>query len=313
MIATPFDFKKSLPVISVMIYATLALAACVPSTTQTPVPSVTPAPRTVALDQEFALKIGEPIAIAGADLTLRFDAVLEDSRCPKDALCVQAGQARIAAQAQQAGKATATLELILNPALSANHATYEGYQVQLRKLDPYPETTDTKTAEDEYEATFVVTRETAESTPTADPDVTQPARYYNAEGGFSLDLPDGWRVLDPLTANNDPNRPFALYILGIDPAPSGGPGNSQIVIADPKQWTPEQFAQAQCSTCPASPFENVTLGGEPAQRTQVGSGGVPFTITWYFVEHNGKLIALAIHDPETLKPLDDVIQSIQFQ
>lgn len=101
--------------------------------------------------------------------------------------------------------------------------------------------------------------------------------------------------------------------LGIDPAPGGGPGNSQIVIADPKQWTPEQFAQAQCSTCPASPFENVTLGGEPVQRTQVGGGGVPFTITWYFVEHNGKLIALAIHDPETLKSLDDVIQSIRFQ
>jgi hypothetical protein len=48
----------------------------------------------------------------------------------------------------------------------------------------------------------------------------------------------------------------------------------------------------------------------PASRTQVGGGGVPFVITWYFVEHNGNLIALAIHDQQTLEPLDAVIQSI---
>lgn len=137
-------------------------------------------------------------------------------------------------------------------------------------------------------------------------------RYYNAEGNFSLALPDGWEVFEPLTGGNDPDRAYTLYILGPDPAP-GGPGNSTIAIADSTQWTPEQFAQAQCSTCPANPFEDVMLGGTPARRTQVGGGGVPFTITWYFVENNGQLIALAIHDPETLEPLEDVIQSIRFE
>jgi hypothetical protein len=54
------------------------------------------------------------------------------------------------------------------------------------------------------------------------------------------------------------------------------------------------------------------LGGKSSLRTQVGEDGVPFLITRYFVDNNGKLIALAIHDPGSLAALDDVIQSIQF-
>jgi hypothetical protein len=147
------------------------------------------------------------------------------------------------------------------------------------------------------------------ATPTATAD---PSRYFNEEGGFSLSLPEGWSVLGPQASNADPSRPYNLYRLGPDPAASGGPGTSTIAILDASQWTAEEYVQAQCSTCPANPFEEVTLGGQPARRTQVGGGGVPFTVTWHFVERDGKLIALAIHDPETLEPLEDVLQSIQF-
>ena len=140
-----------------------------------------------------------------------------------------------------------------------------------------------------------------------------PTRYYNPQGKFSLKLPEGWKTLGPLTVDNDPGRPFDLYILGPDPMSDGGPGTSKIIIADAKQWTVEQFVQMQCSTCAANPVDDVMLGSKPAQRTQVGGGGVPFMITWYFVENNGKLLALSIHDPETLEPLEEVIQSIQFE
>ncbi|MBI4671381.1 MAG: hypothetical protein HY741_06890 [Chloroflexi bacterium] len=138
-------------------------------------------------------------------------------------------------------------------------------------------------------------------------------RYYNAEGKFSLQLPDEWTAAGPMKMENDPQRPFNQYVLGTNPGDDGGPDASRIVIADAQQWTPEQFAQSQCSVCPAHPFEKITLGGKPAQKTQVGGGSVSFLMTWYFVEHNDKLIAFAIHDRETLAPLENVITSIQFQ
>lgn len=153
---------------------------------------------------------------------------------------------------------------------------------------------------------------TVPATPTDVPATPDPARYVNEQGGFSLILPQGWTAIGPQPVGNDPARPYDLYILGQDPAPSGGPGSSQIAILDAAQWTAEDFVLSQCSTCPAGTFEDVTLGGVPARRTQVGGGGVPFMVTWHFVEHDGKLIALAIHDPESLEPLDEVLQSFQI-
>jgi hypothetical protein len=60
-------------------------------------------------------------------------------------------------------------------------------------------------------------------------------------------------------------------------------------------------------------FESVTLAGKSAIRAQIGGGGVPFMIVWHFVEHQGNFIAFALHDPQTLLPLDNVIESVQFE
>ncbi len=95
------------------------------------------------------------------------------------------------------------------------------------------------------------------------------------EGKFTFKLPEGWSVLGPLTIDSDPQRHYNLYILGVDPSSSFGPGPSKIAVLDPQQWTLEAFAQVQSTTCPANPFEDVTLGGKPARRTQVGGGVVP--------------------------------------
>ena len=66
------------------------------------------------------------------------------------------------------------------------------------------------------------------------------------------------------------------------------------------------------STCLDYPFEDVALDRRPARRTQIGGGGVPFTVTWFFIEGKDQLIALAIHDLETLEPLEEVIKTIRF-
>jgi hypothetical protein len=149
----------------------------------------------------------------------------------------------------------------------------------------------------------------ATSLPTQDP-----TRYYNTEGGFSLKLPEGWQVSGPFEVTNDPARPYIAYLLSpsTDQSLRGGPGISRIVLADPAQWNVEKLVLDQCSTCPVNPPEEITLDGISALRTQVGGGDVPFLNTWVFVEHRGKWLGFAIHDPETLAPLEEVIQSIQF-
>ena len=68
---------------------------------------------------------------------------------------------------------------------------------------------------------------------------------------------------------------FVLYSLGQDAGTSGGPGVSQIILADAHGLTPEQFAQQQCGICPAHPFEDTTLGGQPARHTIIGGGSAP--------------------------------------
>jgi hypothetical protein len=131
-------------------------------------------------------------------------------------------------------------------------------------------------------------------------------------GTFSLALPTGWDVIGPEVTSSDPERPYQLYLLGVDPSVSGGPGTSQVIVASAAKWTPEELAFSQCITCPQNDFITVTIAGQSALRTQIGGGDVPILITWYYVEHKGYLIAFAIHDPETLQPLSEVIETIQF-
>lgn len=140
----------------------------------------------------------------------------------------------------------------------------------------------------------------------------QPAQNIFGEGSFIIDLPDGWDISSE-EITSDPERPYMLFLLGENPTLDGGPGTSRVVIANAIQWTPEDFVLSQCSTCPINPFESTTLGGKPALQTEIGGGGVPIMITWYFVEYQGKLFAFALHDPQTLEPLDEVLASIQFE
>jgi hypothetical protein len=141
------------------------------------------------------------------------------------------------------------------------------------------------------------------------------SRYMNEEARISLILPDGWDVAGPfpVSITTDGSYDYHLYNLGIQPEASGGPGTSHLIVADPQKLTIEAFIQDQCSTCPIHPIETVMLGDVSAKRTIVGGGSVPFEIEWFFLEHNGSLIGLSIHDPETLETLDNVLQSIRLE
>jgi len=149
---------------------------------------------------------------------------------------------------------------------------------------------------------------------TATSTAAQDKRYVNDEGGFSLVLPEGWSVLGPLPMTlSEGGAGYNLYVLGEAPSESGGPGASMIVIADAAQMTLEQFSASQCSACPGHSPEAVALGAVPAERLLIGGGTIPFEKAWFFFEHQGRRIGLAIHDPDTLEPLDEVLATLRLE
>jgi tetratricopeptide (TPR) repeat protein len=124
-------------------------------------PTAIPAPPSgstleAQLDQPFKLKLGQTAHLAEARLSLTFNDVLEDSRCPSQVNCAWAGQAIIALAAEQEGSAPGEFELNDNPPLKQDRLFYGGYLIQFVALDPYPEHPDKPILPEEYEVTLLV-------------------------------------------------------------------------------------------------------------------------------------------------------------
>lgn len=137
--------------------------------------------------------------------------------------------------------------------------------------------------------------------------------YFNQEAGFSVTLPEGWRAAGPFEAVADQGWPHEVYAFGVSPSLDGGPGTSLVVVGKADGFSPEAFAAQQCGTCPPHPVESTQLGGVPAERIQVGGGGVPFSVEWTFVRTKGGIVGFSFRDPETLAPLPDVLESVVFE
>jgi Tol biopolymer transport system component len=125
-----------------------------------------------------------------------------------------------------------------------------------------------------------------------------------AEAGVSLQIPAAWQVFGPVQMKG-----YGLYTLGPDAGSSGGPGQSQIIVAD-EAFTIEEFALGQCSTCPANPITDITVGGQPGKRTVIGGGGAP-EFEWVFANHAGKLIGFSIRPAGD--GLEWMLASVEFR
>jgi hypothetical protein len=90
-----------------------------------------PLPASV-LGQEYLIGFGETIHIGS--LALEFTTLAEESRCPLNANCVWAGNARILVTATMGGT-TGVLELNTYPNYQVR-ANFEGYLIELRRLQP---------------------------------------------------------------------------------------------------------------------------------------------------------------------------------
>jgi hypothetical protein len=87
-------------------------------------------------------------------LWIRFDAVVNDSRCPTGEQCVWAGSAEIAVTATAGGQSAA---FHLCVGAEPRSATHGGFTIELQRLDPHPKGS-RPIPSGEYRATFTVDR-----------------------------------------------------------------------------------------------------------------------------------------------------------
>lgn len=116
-----------------------------PADTQ-PEPSLTMVGDTAFL----ALPLGR--SADNGEISVSFDAVTEDSRCPSGVQCVWAGNAGIRLTLESADR---TQVSILNSTLDPKQVSFAGYAVGYRDLTPYPAAAEPH-GPDAYVATIAV-------------------------------------------------------------------------------------------------------------------------------------------------------------
>lgn len=129
--------------VSALILCLLAMTACSEKSPVEPSP----------IDRELRLAPGQTTAVPEAGLSIRFDRVSGDSRCPADAVCVQGGDALVEIDVLAAGGRQA-YQLHTGNMRPVSHGDVT---IALVELSPYPFSS--RTIEPgEYRATLRVTR-----------------------------------------------------------------------------------------------------------------------------------------------------------
>lgn len=128
------------------------IAANTPTRVVTKVASATPLAATPVMlgvnGGWYSLSLGEALTLPGWGVTIRFQAVMDDSRCPRNPTlyCRRAGEATVAfAVTDGSGSAVFSLtmpgmvdEIAQGSDYPKGHVSLKGYEVQLISLKPYP-------------------------------------------------------------------------------------------------------------------------------------------------------------------------------
>lgn len=87
---------------------------------------------------DVSIRYGESIVLEGTIFEIGFQALLTESRCPSDVLCVWEGEARIELGLTFGDGPTVPVELDTRGGRTVTHG---GYTITLVELDPYPVST----------------------------------------------------------------------------------------------------------------------------------------------------------------------------
>ena len=97
-------------------------------------------PVAVGAGREFTIALGQRVRLAEANLTIGFDTVTSDSRCPINMECIAAGNAEVVLALHPGPIAVEPPDRIvtLNTGLEPRAIPVDGYRLQLIRLDPQP-------------------------------------------------------------------------------------------------------------------------------------------------------------------------------
>jgi hypothetical protein len=110
-------------------------------------------PSEATLGEPFTLSYGDVAQVDG--LTVGFNGVSQDSRCPIDVVCVWQGDATVLVTLETAQEASATREL--HTGIEPRETGFAGFTVRLVSVAPAARSNVKIDAED-YRATLLVTR-----------------------------------------------------------------------------------------------------------------------------------------------------------
>ncbi len=106
----------------------------------------------VRYDQPFRLAYGKTIRVEHTNTRARFAELIEDSRCPRDVQCIQAGRARVRLSVRRGNAAPVSIELSTDQDGSPRNAG--GVTWELQAVEPYP-TAGAERRPQEYSLTLV--------------------------------------------------------------------------------------------------------------------------------------------------------------
>lgn len=119
-----------------------------------PTPSPTSQPRQVEVGREFTLKVGKYVEVATAYFTVTFNGITQDSRCPRDVVCVRAGSVTAEIEVRASDGRSATPKLTIGDDGSRT-AQFGSYVITITDVRPYPVST-TAIDPKEYDVTVLV-------------------------------------------------------------------------------------------------------------------------------------------------------------
>jgi len=105
--------------------------------------------------QRVSVLINKRKTVVKNKLTIKFAALLEDSRCPTDVQCIQAGRAKITIEVSGGKIAAKNFEISTDDAPQT--ISYGGYEIGLTDLNPKP-ASNIKINRNGYTAIFEITK-----------------------------------------------------------------------------------------------------------------------------------------------------------
>jgi hypothetical protein len=90
----------------------------------------------VEADESLTLRVGESARVEATDLTVSFEEVSSDSRCPKDVNCIQAGEAVIQLAVRTGADERTLLEFAVPPGGGSAAKSFKSFRVTVVELHP---------------------------------------------------------------------------------------------------------------------------------------------------------------------------------